>query len=385
MRNFSEKSSCFIIFCMMSSQSLAGESDPFQASASVQGLWDSNFSRSPLNDSEQTILSSAGLSFDDTFGRQRLVAKWRGTHYQYDKHEDFDGTTNTGQLNWKGLFGSQFNTDINFLRNEYQVDRLEFFGKDIVTRDDLRAKLGYGNDNKLSFHVGGRQSSQTHSNNVRNTLDFDEDEAFVDIGYQTNNKSNIFLRYKSGERVYTNPIADPLSPNFGVDLDFDFKQVELEGEWVLSPKTSISALVARYKRDGSINDASGSLASISAEWQATEKINLKSGYTFNEPAIGETSDSPSRVKTVFVSALWKFSSKLSFGSSASYSTLNYEKVSAELVREEKSYNLSPLTVVFDSGRHWQVRLDSGWRKNESPLAYRNYVSRQATAGLFFYY
>lgn len=385
MRNFSKKPSYFLMSCIVSVQCAAAEDSPLQATASVQGVWDSNFSRSPVADSEQTLLSTAGLSFDESFGRQRLIAKWRVSHYQYDEHTDFDSTTNSGQLAWKGLFASQINTDLDLSRNSYQVDRLEFFGKDIITRDDLRARIGYGNDNKLSFHLGGRQSTQTHSNYSRNSLDYDEDEAFVDVGYQTSNKSNLFLRYKSGNRVYDNPNLDPLLNPLGGNLDFDYKQVELDGQWIVSPKTNISALIARYKRDGSVNDASGSVATLSAEWQATEKINFKTGYTFSEPAIGETSDSPSRLKTIFVSALWQFSNKLSFGSSAAYSIINYEKAPLELIREEKLYNLLPLTIVFDSGRHWQVRLDSGWRKNESPLAFRNYVARQASAGLFFYY
>lgn len=387
-RNFSTTSSCLLVVSMIGAQHVvAAEDDPLQLTASVQGISDSNFSRTPFNDSEQLVLSSAGLRFDNTYGRQRLTAKWQSNHYKYDEHPDFDTTTNTGQLNWKGLFASQINTDIDFRRNSYQVDRLEYFGKDIVTRDDFNAKIGYGNDNKLSFHVGGRQSKQTHSNDERNYLDFEEDEAFVDVGYQTSNKSNVYLRYKSGERTYTHASIDPvINPGLQSDfLDFDYNQVELEGEWILTPKTSVSGLVARYKRDGNINDASGSLANISAEWQATEKVNIKGGYTFNEPAIGETSDSPSRVKTVFVSALWQFSSKLSFGSSVSHSIIDYGKLAPEFIRQEKLYSISPLTATFDSGRHWKVKLESGWRKNESPVLSRNYTSRQISAGLFFYY
>ncbi len=382
MRKLAKNSSCMLALSILGGYCSADDG-PLQLTASVQGIWDSNFSRSPLNDSEQITLTSAGLGFDDTFGRQRLIAKWRANHYKYDEHPDFDSTTNTGQLAWKGVLGSQFTTDVDFQRNAYQVDRLEFFGKDIVTRDDLRAKIGYGTN--LSFHVGARQSKQTHSNVSRNYLDYEESEGFVDVGYQTSNKSSIFLRYKTGDRQYLHVNPDSLANPFGSDLQFDFDQVELEGQWVVSPKTSISALVARYERDGGINDASGSLASISAEWQATEKLSVNGGYTLNEPAIGETSDSPSRIETVFVSALWQFTNKLSIGSSASHSVIDYEKLAPALVRQEKLYNLSPLTVTFDSGRHWKVRVESGWRRNESPLAFRDYTSRQVMAGLFFYY
>lgn len=381
MCNSFKKKSSLLMLCVASMQCVAAEDGPFQATASVQAVSDSNFSRSPLNDSEQTLLSSAGLSFDDTFGRQRLVARWKGSHYQYEDHPDFDGSTNSAQLAWKGLIGSQINTDVEWVRDSYLVDRLEFFGKDIVNRDDVQAKIGYGNDHKLSFHVGGRKSSQSHSNDLRSSLDFDEDEAFVDAGYQTNNKSSLFIRFRSGDRTYLNPPAESIPGA----LDFDYDQVELEGIWAVSPKTNISAVIASFKRDGLTNDASGSLATLSANWQATEKITFDAGYTYRQPAIGETSDSPSQVQNVYASAAWQYSSKISIASTFRYSLLEYEKVSPELIRKEHLYNFSPLTISYGSGRHWLVRLESSWRKNESPLAYRNYISRQISLGLFFKY
>ncbi len=369
---------------------------PFKANASVQGIWDSNFSRSPLNDSEQAVLSSASLGFDDTFGRQRLIAKWTGSHYQYDKHSDFDGATHSGQLAWKGLIGSQINTDVSWSRDSYFVDRLEFFGKDIVNRDDFQAKIGYGNDQKLSFHVGTRKSKQRHSNDARISLDFDEEEAFVDVGYQTNNKSSLFLRFRSGERTYLNPPLE-IAPDA---LNFDYDQIELEGIWAVSPKTNISAVVGSYKRKASLNktssseapinqtalnEDSGSVASLAADWQATEKLKFNAGYSFKQPAIGETSDSPSQVQQVFASVAWQYSTRIAIESQLRYSLIDYENTSPGFMRTEHMYNFSPLSISYSSGRHWLVRLESGWRKNESPLAFRNYVSRQASAGLFFYF
>jgi len=381
MHNILLQSCCLIIFCTFNVECAAAEEEPFKATASVQRGWDSNFSRSPQNDSEQTTISSASLNFDDTFGRQRLIAKWLGSYYQYEQHPDFDGSTNSAQIAWKGLIGSQINTDVEWLRDSYLVDRLEFFGKDIVNRDDFQAKIGYGNDHKLSFHIGGRKTNQQHSNDTRISLDFDEEEAFVDAGYQTNNKSSLFIRFRSGDRIYLNPPIDIGSHA----LDFDYDQIELEGTFVISPKTNISAVVASFKRKGMLNEASGYLTTLSADWQASEKTQFNVGYSFREPAIGETSDSPSQVQNVFASVAWQYSAKISIGSILHYSWSDYENASPELIRREYLYNFSPLTISYSSGRHWLIRLDSGWRKNESPLAYRNYVSRQISLGLSFNY
>jgi hypothetical protein len=396
MRNFYQTAFCLLSLCIFKVQCALAEENhvegsPFKASATVQSGWDSNFSRSPQNDAEQIILSSAALGFDNTFGRQRLIAKWRGSHYQYEQHPDFDASTNSAQLAWKGLIGSQINTDVEWLRDSYLVDRLEFFGKDIVDRDDFQAKIGYGNDRRLSFHAGGRKSTQRHSNETRVSLDFDEEEAFVDVGYQTNNKSSVFIRFKSGDRTYLNPPSfNPAPLNSPVDietqsLDFDYDQIELEGILALSPKTTISGMIASFERKGIINEASGSLATLSVDWQATDKTTFNAGYTYRQPAIGETSDSPSQVQNIFASVAWQYTTKISVGSVVRYSWVDYEYASPDLVRREYLYNFSPLTISYDSGRHWLVRVDSGWRKNESPLAYRNYISRQVMLGFSFIY
>lgn len=391
MHNFRKKYFFLLMVCVVPVQDAAAQDDtsqngrphdsPFKATASVRGVWDSNFSRSPLNDSEHTILSSAGVGFDDTFGRQRFIAKWRGSYYQYDAHPDFDGTTHSAQLAWKGLIGSQFNSNVEWLRDSNIVDRLEFFGKDIVNRDDLQAKFGYGNDRKLSFHLGGRKTNQTHSNDTRNALDFDEEEAFVDAGYQTSNNSSVFIRVKSGSRTYIHPPVNTL-PGL---LDFKYDQIELEGVWAVSPKTNISAVVASFKRDGEVNKASGSLATLSADWQVTEKITFNAGYTSKQPAVGETSDSPSHIQNIVASVAWQYSTKISIGSMASHSEIDYNNLSPELMRTEQLTIFSPFTITYNSGRHWLIRADSGWRKNASPLAYRNYISRQVSFGLFFIY
>lgn len=382
MRRFLRKNISFVVAgIVLGDYACADDGRALHVTASVNSLWDSNFSRGPYDDEEQATVTAASVNFNKDIGRQRLIAKWRGAHYAFDKHPDFDGSTNNAQLQWKGLIGSQFNTDVEWLRDSYLVDRLEFFGKDIVTRDDFQAKIGYGNNKKLSFHVGGRKSSQSHSNDDRTALDFDEDEGFADIGYQTSNKSSLFIRYRAGTRTYVNPPPDRMPD----ELDFDYDQVELEGIWALTEKTNISAVVASFNRRGFLNEASGSLATLAADWKATEKLKFEAGYTLRQPAIGETSDSPTEIHNLFGSVAWQYSAKISLASVWRYSKINYEKVSPELIRTEHRYNFSPLSVSYDSGNHWLVRVETGWLKNESPLAYRNYVSRQISAGLVFKY
>lgn len=379
-----------LLSCACSVPLVQADDDFWHASAGAREVWDSNFSRKPVADEEEVLHSTASVGVRQTFGRQLITANWQVHKYDYQNYTDFNGTTHSGDINWKGELGSQLNTQLSLARDSYMVDRFEFFGNDRVDRDELNGRLGYGNNQRLTFHIGGRETHQRHSNGLREGLDYDEQEGFVDIGYQTSSRSTIRLRARSGNRTYINePFADDLldpaaplsSPDKNRDLDFDYSQGELEAEWVLSPKTRVALTLARYKRKGDLNDATGSLATLDAKWQATEKMGFTGGYSYREPALGESTDSPAKIHESFIGLQWDLTHRLSLASNWRYSLRRYENLNAELVRDEHLYIFSPLSVSYSLGDYWQIRADSGWRKNESPLAQRNYTSRTASLGI----
>jgi hypothetical protein len=377
-----------LLGCALSASLAQADEDFWHASAGARELWDSNFSRKPVADEEDIVHSTASLSIRETLGRQLITANWQVNRFDHQTYTDFNGTTHSGDLNWKGEFGSQLNAQASLLRQSYMVDRFEFFGNDRVDRDELNGRLGFGNNQRLTFHLGGRETHQRHSNGLRQGLDYDEQEGFVDVGYQTSSRSTVTLRARSGNRSYINdpfaddvldPVAQPL--NNKRDLNFDYNQGELEAEWVLSPKTRVALTLARYKREGEINEATGSLVSLEAKWQATEKISFNGGYSYREPALGESSDSPAKIHESSVGLQWNLTQRLSLTSNWRYSLRRYENLSAELVRDEHLSIFSPLSVSYNLGDRWQVRADAGWRKNESPLEQRQYISRTASIGL----
>ena len=376
MRNFSKVYFCLFFLCSFISAYAKAQEQVFHAETSAQEIWDSNFSRTPAADAEKITVTSAGVSFDERFGRQRLVAIWHVSNYQHDELSDFDATLHEGQVRWNGQFGSDFNTEIEGLRNAHLADQWEFFEKDIVSRDDLKAKVGFGNDNRLTFHLGGRQTRQIHSNSLLEELNFDEKETYVDAGYQTANNSTLVLRIRSGNRFY---VETPLDI-----FDFDFQQLELESTWKVSPKTSITATFAHVERKGVINDGSGELATINMQWEASPKLRLESGYSLSQPAVGETVDTPSKVQTYFISAHWQFTDKVNISSSGSYVKRYYEPI-AKLNRIETLTVLAPFVITYEPNKSLNIILNTGWRDNQSPDISREYTSLQATLGIVLRY
>jgi hypothetical protein len=380
----------FLLGCALSAPLAQADEDFWHASAGIRQVWDSNFSRKPIADEEEVTHATANLGLRETLGRQLFTANWQVHKYDYQTYTDFNGTTHSGDLGWKGELGSQFNTLLRLSRDSYMVDRFEFFGNDRVDRDELNGRVGVGNNQRLSIHVGGRETRQRHSNGLRAGLDYDEQEGFVDLGYRTSNRSTLTLRALAGNRAYINePLAhqvlDPVTQlppeDSARDLDFDYTQGELGVEWVLTPKTQVSFTLARYKREGDLNQATGSLATFKGEWQATEKLGFTGGYSYREPALGESSDSPAKIHDSFVAVQWDYSHRLRIGSEWRYSLRRYENLNAQLVRDEDLYIFSPISISYKVGDHVQIRMDSGWRKNESPLEQRQYTSRTASLGL----
>lgn len=372
--------------------------DRFSIGASIQQLWDSNYSRTPEEEEEEITISAASVRFAHKISRQDFKVNWQVMRYDHNERIDLDATINEGSALWQGEWGRRFSTEVSWIRDSYLVDRLEFFDKDIVERDDVSGKIVYGTGHRMTFGVGARQGKQTHSNWQREGLDYEEDEVFVEIGYQTGINSTVTARFKDGERTYPNDVAVVVPPGLEPDpivdpsfedirfgeLDYDYQQAELEINWAASEKTNIIANLDYFNRDGVRNTGSGMQTGIEINWEMTPKVALAGGYSYKQPAIGETSDSPAEIHTVFFDATWQWTEKLSLATGARYSEFEYATWNSPgPSRNESLYQISPLKINFAVADYLSLRFTSNWTDRESPLVYRDYTATQLALGAFF--
>lgn len=393
MRKRGWRNSGFTCVCLCMISVAFAQEDRLSLGASVQQIWDSNYNRTPEAVSDEITVASLSVSLAQDISRQKLRARWNGQAYQHREREDLDANLTEARVGWYGEWGSRLRSELAWSRDEYLVDRLEFFDKDVVRRDDVNARLRYGTGHKLILGVGGRQSKQSHSHWLREGLNFEEDEVFVETSYSTGIKSTITARAKYGERVHPNqrfripPPGVDVTPEewelLEADLDFDYQQGELELQWVASAKTQITSTLAYFNRDGEINSGSGALAGIQADWELTPKVQLTGGYQLRQPAIGETSDSPSDIHQLYFNASWQWTEKLSLAAGIKASDLRYPSGAPGPQRDEKQYEVSPLMVNFDLAEAFSLRLNTRWVDRQSPLIYRNYTSEQVSLGAFF--
>ncbi len=365
------------IFFLMQCGAVSAQEKLISGNIAASQLWDSNFFRAPDEFSEQISLLSAGLGLSKNISRQRFSAGWRVRSYMHAENEKFDETIHDGLLRWNGGWGENFTSNLEWLSDSYLVDRWETAENDKVSKDDTQFALTYGSQNRFAFQVGARQSKQKHSNQQYTNLDYEENEGFTGLTYKTVSQSTLTLRYRSGERTYINRASEELEGNF----DFDYRQVELENIWKISAKTSSTLTVARFEREGVVNNSTGDLAVLDFKWEATPKVQWHLGYSHKRPVKGETIDMPSQVQTSFAGVSWNISPKITLSSRVEKLRRNYEDDSEQLIRSETQLNIIPLAASYMIYDSVTLRLDTSWRKNESPVVERQYEAMQVMLGL----
>lgn len=361
------------IMCAASAATAAP--DRVTLSLGAQEYWDSNFARNADTDSEHYTRSVASLALNQKFSKQSLSLNLGGERYEFSERDDLNSDFFKGNAKWASEWTSRVKTAIDWKRDAFLVDRLEFSGQDVVSLDTLNGQLTLGNGRRLGIVVGARQASQTHSNDLRESLDFDEEEGFIGGTYNTPNESSMTLRLRGGERLYVH-----LSPDEVRDLDFEYRQLELEGSWTLTPKTELGFTLGRFKREGEVNAGTGTQAQIDATWAATDKVKLGLSYGQNEPAIGETSDSPENTRTGRFTLTWEPSYRWSWSMNAAYSEQNYVPRLELPARTETVNAFSPLALTYRFSDLLRIRFDSQWVDRQSALPYRDYEYALASLG-----
>lgn len=349
--------------------------DRFTLSLGAQENWDSNFARNVDVDSEHYTRSVASLVFKERLSKQDLSLSVSGNRYEYAERDDLDVDFYEGNASWRSEWSPRVKTSVNWTRDAYAVDRLEFADKDVVSLDNLTGQITLGTSKHLGITLGARESAQTHSNDLREALDFDEEEWFVAGTYTTANQSSLSVRLREGERLYVHMAPDDLRI-----LDFDYRQLEVEGNWAITRKTQLGFTLGRFKREGEINAGTGTQALVDMTWAVSEKLTLALSYSQSEPAAGETSDSPDNVRTSKFAVSWEPSSKWLVSMDAAYSEHSYLLRLALPARDETITAFSPLALTYRFSDVLSLRFDSQWVDRQSPLVYRDYDYALASLG-----
>lgn len=363
---------------------MADANDTLRISASLRQSWDDNYNRSADARPEEITIAAAGLAFNKKISQQQLSANLGVSRYEHNRRDFLDATTWRGGAAWIGQLGNALRTRLSWNRYEQPVDRAEFIGKDILTFDHRQASISLVPGNHWRFPAGVRRNALEHSNPGQLAINYEDREAFIGIGYVSNRRSTISLELVRGERDYPRQNLnrpDDIPP--GADLNYDYINTALSSTWVVTSKTQLEGRVDYFQRDGEVNDGNGSQVSLDGRWKATDKLSLHSGYQFAQPAVGETSDSPSEVQRLFVEAEWQATPKLELATRLSHARLAYDTQTTLPARTEKGYRWVPLAARYQFTEQFGLTLAGSLLKQQSPVADRDYIAREFSMGMRF--
>ena len=356
--------------------------DRFRFDAGIGHTWDSNYDRLPEDDREQITTANAGVRIDQQYSRQRFRLSASVVRYRHDERDNFDTTNWNGGAAWNGAFGNALKPHLSWTRRERLVDRAEFEEKDVVTEEETIGGLVLTPGNNWSFPLTLRRMDQEHSNNSQEALDYTDEEASVGARYTSPRGSSVELKVISGQRDYPNQNrARPDDIPERGDLDFDYNTVELETIWVVSPKTQLESRLGLFDRDGEANDGSGGFALVEGRWAATYKTHVTTGLEYIEPAIGETSNSPSEVKRFYLDLEWQATPKILLGTGYAYLHHEFDANARRESRSEHLHRFTPLTASYQATDNLEVNLRTVWLDRSSPLDEREFDASIVTLGL----
>lgn len=364
----------------------------------ANNYWDSNFARSSEKpDSEHYSQWDAILTADYAYKSQHWNLRARASQLEYDLHEEMDESYYAGNGYWKSDWTDSLRSGILWQRQAYAVDRLEFIEQDIVSRDDWNIYADFGRLDSLSFMLGARHSSKTHSNEKRKYMEFDEDEASAQISYRFSGDSRIHIRGAYGEREYSSSRTMPVvttAPDVVADagtveslaiasnqFDFDFIRAEVNAEWVLSPKSSLDLRWGYFQRDGFINEDDGDEISAEFNWAITQKIKTMWGARKAQPAQGETNDSPDQVIAFYVQMSWSITRNLSWSGSVNKSEYDYLPGNTFAAPSEKVFSVTPLQLRYTFAKRFTLELAGTYVDRDSQVLARDFDYTTGHLGL----
>lgn len=357
----------FMIGCLLVG-SMQVHAEGFRTKFEYSNLHDSNFTRSNDDDESEVInMLSVNANHSNTYSRQYVMLSVTFNSLAYDVNENLDASYATGMFEWKGVFAEGLLFDVDAKRDAYAVDPLEFKSKDIVARDEVVGKIGFGSRETLSFFVGGREITQDHSAEERDGFNFEDESVFVEAIVKSAKGWEQKLTLSNGDRGYVDNLNDA-----GRSLDFDFRQYAYDVQLRTESDSFFSLGAARFERSGELNSDAGTQFNSRILWYFRPKLALKLGFQLNEPAIGEEADSLIKIKTSTAGIHWKLSERWAVGSEYVYADETYSVSNGFSIREETFERWRPMTITYLSGRWLSAKLEFELYDRNSSDYFRTY-------------
>ena len=164
------------------------------------------FGINPENKSDTSFTKGAGIKFDKSYSRQRVIAEANLNETTFDKNTNLDYSGYDGRLAWLWRVGNDWDGEASYRKRKTLggfADQV-FREKDLIETDYFRFLGSYQLDARWRLSAEFNREEQTHSAPGRRTLDADADTALFTAMYKTPADSAVGLQFQRTEREYVN-------------------------------------------------------------------------------------------------------------------------------------------------------------------------------------
>ena len=269
--------------------------------------------------SETLFNTYAGLGFDNTYGRQHLLADLSVTYYAHRTYKYLDFTGVTGRAAWNWAIGNRWDGTLSYKREQAPANYSTFTGfrTDSWVYTRAAADANYWWHSNWSAGVGAARVTSGYGNSsVEQFRDYDADIADARITYRPSSGNEVRLLVRRTDGSYSNVIQSPSGLLAAPFTQYDYLS---DAKWVLDGHSRVSGQVGystvSYTAGAArFRDFAGPTGRLAYDWTPTGKTSFN--FLLRRDIGPEPQDAlnASFVATsaASVTAEWAASSKVSF-------------------------------------------------------------------------
>jgi hypothetical protein len=283
------------------------------AHASVSVLQDDNlFRRETDVRSEALFRAGAGLAASLELGGQSLELDVRVSDNQFENARELDYVGAVGGLAFDWQIGSRLDGAVKYAysRNLTNFEQFRIIEKDIATRNDGRASIGFFVTPRLQLRGELRGTDRQHSSPGWRGAELEETQYGASLMLRTRAGTFIGIGTRRTDGKYPHRSFGPASV---VDTAYEQASSDLIVEWGSGGKTSLNMRIGRSSREQehlSDRDFSARTGDIEVEYAPTAKTRLSLSYIREVRSIDEAFARAALVDRLEFSPAWQASRRL---------------------------------------------------------------------------
>lgn len=258
-------------------------------------------------------ITGFGLSFDKTYGRQKVFAEMGIDRTYHAVHKSLDYTGGNAALRWDWALGRQWSGQLGHEQREALAGFDEFIGAtqsvNIFRKSMASADYWWRPD----WAVGGgvMRLSSRFRDNARPESEYDADVVDLNLAYRPVSGNRVMLSMRNTDGRYANRPAVA-----GSMRDYEQREVRLGAEWQATGKLRLTGYVGRTQREyafASNRDFEGATGRLALTWAATGKTTVDLSLRREIGAEEDVVANYAVTEAINLRPVWAITDKLAFG------------------------------------------------------------------------